>query len=119
MGVTIVECPAKQGTETFVATDGTECATESERFWYETMRGIEPPRREMSPDTICENEITFVTEDKDNWIVNWYDSRKEPMLHSKKREPEYPIALVAKWGYRTVNRKRMDEICDATDDDES
>jgi len=68
------------------------------------------PRREMPPDALCENADTFVTEDADNWIVNWFDSRKPPRLHSKKANYVYPLALVLKWGYRPVNVERLNEI---------
>jgi len=110
LGVTIVECPAKPSDETFVATDGTECATESERFWYEKLKDIEPPRREMPADAICENEITFVTEDAENWIIPPYDSRKPPVIYPKEESTLYPLALVLKWGYRVVNVDRLNEM---------
>jgi hypothetical protein len=97
---------------TFIATDGTVCNTESERFWYESNRGIEPPRREMPPDALCENGIAFVTEDETNWIVNFYDSRESLLFYSKNEEPYYPVALVTKWLYRAVNRKRIEEIAE-------
>lgn len=91
----------------FIATDGTVCSTESERFWYEEFEGIAPPQREMSANTIVENSIAFVTEDESHWIVNYYDSRKPPCLHSKDIEPYYPLALYMKWGYRIVDLERI------------
>ena len=92
---------------TFIATDGTAFDTEDARFWYEAHRGIAPPPRTMPADTIVENGIAFVTENKEHWIVNFYDSRKPTRPHSKESEPYYPLALYAKWGYRAVDLERI------------
>ena len=80
--------------------------------WIDYCNGVKHPRREMSPDTLCENADTFVTEDEKNWIINWYDSRKQPTIRPKRKVPvdPYPLALVLKWGYRPVNVERLNEI---------
>jgi len=94
----------------FVATDGTVCATESERFWYEENRNIAPPQREMSADAIAENGTCFATEDDENWIITFYDSREPSQYRPKDIEPYCPLALVMKWGFRAVNVERLKEL---------
>jgi hypothetical protein len=52
----------------------------------------------------------FITEDEDNWIGNFYDPDKPPQLHPKATEFPYPLALVLKWDFDTVNVERMKAI---------
>jgi len=75
--------------------------------WIKLCRGHE--EREMPADAICTNLTAFVTEDAEHWIVNYYDGRK-PCLHPKKTEPYYPVALVAKWGYKAVDFERIEQM---------
>jgi len=87
------------------------------QFWIDYYNGVKPPRREMSADAICENGGAFVTENEDFWILTPYDSRIQPRLHPKRdmpgyllAEPYYPLALVAKWGFRVVDLERIKQL---------
>jgi hypothetical protein len=58
---------------------------------------------------LAENQATYLTEDEENWILNFRDG-SEPKLTSKKEQPAYPVALVLKWRYTPVDIARLNEI---------
>jgi len=59
---------------------------------------------------LAENSEFNLIEDDFNWIIVWKSDNKEYKRYSKKEEPKYPIAAVAKWGYTPVDTKRMNEL---------
>jgi len=59
---------------------------------------------------LAENSEFNIMEDDDNWIIVWKENGKELKRYSKKKEPMYPIAAVAKWGYTPVDTVRMNEL---------
>jgi hypothetical protein len=62
---------------------------------------------------IAEKSHAFLTEDVENWIVNFRDTL-ETKLISKAKDTEFPLACVVKWGYIPVNLPRLDQIAAAT-----
>jgi hypothetical protein len=68
---------------------------------------------------IVENEDTCVIEDDKNWIVMWKhgetitDKKIRGTVcqkYTKDLDPYYPLALLYKWGYKTVDEKRIAEL---------
>ena len=58
---------------------------------------------------IAEKSHAFLTEDAENWIVNFRDNLERKLV-SKAQNPEYPLACVLKWGYSPVNTARLEQI---------
>jgi hypothetical protein len=58
---------------------------------------------------LAENQTTYLTEDEENWILNFKDG-SEQKLTPKKENPAYPVALVLKWRYTPVDIERLNEI---------
>jgi len=58
---------------------------------------------------LAKNSQTYITEDETSWIINWYDGSK-PEKIDKTRQPDYPLALVYKWGYEAVDIDRLNEL---------
>jgi len=59
---------------------------------------------------LAENSEFNLTEDDNSWIILWKENNEELRRYSKKANPMYPIAAVAKWGYTPVDTVRMNEI---------
>jgi len=59
---------------------------------------------------LAEKSKYNLIEDDNDWIIIWKADNKELKRYSKKENPKYPIAAVVKWGYKTVNAERMNEI---------
>ena len=93
----------------FIAADGTVCRTREIKLWHEEATGIKSPLREMPADAICTNNLAYLTEDEHNWCLVHYDPDK-PIEKMSKSYTEYPFALVAKWGFSVVNKKRYEEL---------
>ena len=95
----------------FIAADGTVCPTKEIKFWYEAHHGIKSPEREMPDDAICVNNHAFLTEDEKNWYLNPFDTDDDVMVMAKiPSNSQYPLSLVAKWGFSIINEKRYEEL---------
>jgi hypothetical protein len=58
---------------------------------------------------LAENQATYLTEDEENWILD-YKGGGEQKITPKKENPAYPLALVLKWNYTPVDIERLNEI---------